>query len=1199
MPNRNTARKHHHTRSVRTIFLLSFLSFALAFAVTATAQVGSATITGTVQDSSGAAVPNAQVTLIDVANQTTRTGTSTKEGFFSFVNLAASNYQATVAASGFTTITRKGIALHIGDQIHLNGLTLKVASDVASVTVTAESTIAPTSTGEQSYTLTSTQIEKLNIEGRSAIELLGLVPGAANTGNFNSNSYQAPVEGFNQNTSAYSVNGNRFDQVQIVSDGSPVTDVQTAGASAVTPNVDMIEESKIQTAAYSSDQPNGPIVVQTETKSGGHDFHGEGYFIARNHVLDDTDWRVKNLGLAKPDDSFYYFGGNIGGPVLIPHTGLNRDKLFFFFGFEKAIQNVQDTLLDVREAIVPTAAERTGDFTNTAYLSELGALNYYQGVQPCTANAISQGYGSSFCTSLTSATISPSAIDPGGSILLNLLPLPNVDPATHGGYNYVSSYVLPEPRHQEILRVDYNINDKNHLSGRYNYEGENVPFPYGLYNNFTLTPYPAGEVSANHSNSISTRLSTTFTSTLTNEATFTLTRLILGTVINNEQAVSRDALKYPYANLYSTGSDIVPNVSFAQSAQSGSLYIRGGDYPAYNTNEQTLVFGDQLSKVLRNHLFKAGIYFERDNFNKRTTGQDNGSVTTSYYNTTFSGAAFPSTGNPFGDLLVGRINSYAQSSANFMADMLLPRIDFFAQDLYQARPKLTLNYGLRVNHIQRWYEQNGRVVIFDPSQYNASGVVGNTSGLVNHATDPSVTLSGAPSLGFQVAFSGGFAYDALGNGKTIVRGGFGTNYYSDPGQNAYSAVQAPPNEQFTTLYGSYTLSQVSSLSTSGLYPTVYGIADQHDTHTPLTYSYNFAVAQAMPAAIHFELAYTGNVSHNLAGYTSQNVVPEGCELYGGIGFPGSGTPYYAPSYAPGTYNDQLCRPYKNLEALSTETHNLSSNFNSLQLTASRQKGFFNFWASYTYGKTLAYNCEDPFDERRCYNPAPFDQSQNFSISYLIHVPSVSKNHLGNHKVVNGILDGWEVSGIEQIATGSPISVAAAPNGLEYDGIHNRTVNFYGVSDAANNYNGGPNFDSRVILGTPDEAAVPTVVCDPRVGLKRGQYFNPSCFRAPTLGTSSTTPAFGSYHLPYIHGPRFQNDELGLFKTFSVKTKQRLEVRAQGFNFLNHPLYSFIQYDPGLYLQYDSYGGLPVNANAGTAAQKLGSRTVQLSAKYYF
>ena len=1174
--------------SIRTPFVLSLLGSCLMLhAGSASAQVGSATITGSVQDPSGASIPGAHVTLTDVPNQTKVTQTTTKDGFFSFVNLAASTYQTTITAPGFGTVTRKNIALHIGDQIHLNGLTLKIASDTSSVTVTAEQEIAPTSTGEQSYTLTSTQIQELNIEGRSAIELLGLVPGAANTGNFNSNSYQAPVEGFNQNTSAYSVNGNRFDQVQIVSDGAPVTDVQTAGASAVTPNVDMVQESKIQTAAYSSDQPNGPIVVQTETKAGGRNFHGEGYAIARNSALDDTDWRVKNLGLAKPADSFYYLGGNIGGPVILPHFNHNRDKLFFFFGYEKAIQNVQDPLLDIRQAIVPTAAERTGDFTDTSYLAELGALNYYQGVQPCT-----NGYSTTWCSS--PGVINPTLIDPAGSKLLNLLPLPNEDPGVHGGYNYVSSYLLPEPRQQEILRMDYDISQKNHLSGRYNHENENVPFPYGLYNNFTLTPYPAEEFSVNHSNALSTRLSTTFTSSLSNEATFTLTRLILGTVITNTQAVSRTTLGYPYPNLYSTGSDLVPNVSFSQSVQAGSLYIRGGDNPPYNTNEQTLVAGDTVSKVLRSHLIKAGIYFERDTFNKRTTGQDNGSVTTSYYNNT-------ATGNPFSDLLVGKINSYSQSSANFMANMVLPRVDFFVEDLWQTSRRLTLNAGVRVDHIQRWYDRNGHDVIFDPTLYNPAGAVGNTSGLVDHATTPSVTFSGAPGLGFQTAFSGGFAYDTFGDGKTVVRGGFGTNYYSDPGQNAYSAVQAPPNEQFTTLYGDYTLAGVAALSTTGQYPTVYGIADQHDTRTPVTYSYNFAVAQVMPADLHLQLAYTGNVSKNLAGYTSQNIVPEGCELYGGNGFPGSlnATSPSTPSYAPGTYNDQLCRPFANLEALSTITHNLSSNFNSAQVTASRQKGFLNYWVSYTWGKTMAYNCEDPFDERRCYNPAPFDQSNNLSVSYLINLPHIGQKYLGNHKFVNGALDGWKISGIEQVASGSPIETTASPSGNEYDGIHNRTLNFYGVSDAANGYNGGPSFDSRVVLGTPDEAAAPTVICDPRQGLKKGQFFNPACFQAPMQGASSTAPALGTYHVPYIHGPHFQNDELGFFKEFNVHEQQKLEIRAQGFNWFNHPNYAFIQYDPNLYLQYDSYGGLPTNAGAGTAEQKLGARSIQLSAKYYF
>jgi hypothetical protein len=1176
---KRTAMTIRRVTAVISCFVLMVM--LLATSTRASAQVGSATITGTVQDSSGAVVPGATVVLTDTQNQTTRTDTSNKAGFFSFVNLSASTYQAKVSATGFNSLVRKGIELHIGDQINLPALTLGVSGTSATVTVTAQDAIAPTTSGEQSYTLTSEQIDKLNIEGRSAIELLGLVPGAANAGNFNSSSYQSQTEGFEQNTSAFSVNGNRFDQVQIVSDGAPVTDVNTSGASAVTPNVDMIAESKIQTSAYASDQPNGPIVVQTETKAGGKQFHGEGYFTVRNHALDDTDWRVKHLGLPKSQDSYYYPGFNIGGPVLIPGTGFNKDrnKLFFFFGFEYADQHVQDPTLDIREAIVPTAAERTGDFTDTAYLSELGSLNYYQGVQPCT-----NGYATYFCS--TPGTIAPGEIDPGGKILINLLPLPNLDPATSGGYNYVSSFVLSQPRNQETLRMDYDINAKNHLSGRYNHEAESVPYPYGLYNTFTLTPYPASQSSQNHSNSITGRLSTTINSSLTNEFNATDTRLILGTQISNESAVSRTALQYPYANLYSTGSDIVPNVSFSQSPQAGSLYLKGGEYPPFATGEQTLVFGDTVSKVLHNHLIKAGVYYERDSFNNRTAGQDNASVTTSYYNESSS------TGNPFADLLVGAINSYSQSSSNIMAHMLLHRFDFFAEDIWQASPKLTVNYGVRVNHIGRWYDELGRDVIFDPSQYDPTAAVGSTSGLVDHAIDPSVSLSGTAPIGFKAAASGGFAYDFFGNGHTVLRGGVGTNYYTDPGNNAFSATQAPPNVNFTTIYAATSLSAVSALSTAGQYPTVYGIADQHDSKLPVTYSYNLAVVQQLPAGMNFQLAYTGNASRNLVGYTAQNLVPEGCELPGGTG--------QAIGYAPGTYNDQLCRPYSNLEALSTEVHNLNSYFNSLQATASRQKGFFNFWLTYTYGKTLAYNCEDPFDMHRCYNPAPFDQSQAINISYLIKLPSVSAKHLGNHKVVNGVLDGWEISGIESYASGSPIEVAGNPQGLEYDGFHNRTINFSGISDAANNYSGGPNFDSRVILGTPDEAAAPTLVCDPRKGLKSGQFFNPSCFRAPVLGTSSTSPAIGDYNIPYLHGPRFQNDEIGLFKTFQFKGHQHLEVRAEGFNFANHPLYSFIQYDPNLYLHYDTYGGLPTTDNSpGTAETKLGARVIQFASKFYF
>jgi len=1176
-----------HAVKLRAFFVAWLFGVFLCAAANVNAQVGQGTVTGTVYDSSGALVADATVVLTDTDNGTSRSAKSDGRGYFSFVNLTAATYSVEIDVSGFAPMKRTAIEVHIADQIEIKNIVLKPLSVSQTVTVEATQDVVPTTSGEQSYTLDAKEIQNLNIEGRSAIELLGLIPGAANAGNFNSDRYQAPVAGFGQNASAFSVNGNRFDQIAIVSDGSPVTDVQTAGASAVTPNSDMIEELTVQTAAFSSEQPNGPVVVQTETKSGGRDFHGEVYFTARNHALDDTDSRVKSLQLAKPNDSFYYPGFTIGGPVLLPGTEFNRhrDKLFFFFGFEKDIQNVQDPLLDIREAVVPTADQRTGNFSDAAYMASLQNAAYYTGTTPCIAP-----YNTAYCSA--PGIINSADIDPGGKALLNLFPLPNANPAVTGGYNYISSYVLSQPRDQELLRVDYNISDRNHISAHYNHEGEQVPFPYGYFDNFTLSPYPASPTTNNHSNSVTANLATSFGPTLTNELSFTLTRLVYGFALQDQSAVLSSAVGYPYSGLYPNATGLVPNVQFGGgNAGAGSIYLPAGFYPNYKSGQQIFNVSDSVSKVIANHVVKVGVYFARQSFNKLTQGNNNGTIgTEEYYDDSYL------TGNSFADLLVGEIGSYSQSTANIMAHMVQRRTDFFIQDTWKATKRLTLNYGLRVDHIGWWYDSEGRMVVFDPALYNPSAPISDATGLVNHATDPSVPRSGSQPAGFQPAPSGGFAYDIFGTGKTIVRGGAGTNYYIDPGQNAYSALQAPPNETFSpTFYASsqpFTLANLSTeLANSGNVPNVYGIADQHDSHVPVTYSYNLSVGQALSHSFRIEASYTGNTSRHLLGYNLQNFVPEGCELLGGVG--------QAIGYNPGNYNDQLCRPYANLDSLSTEEHNLNSSFNSAQITASYPQGPINFWVTYTFGKTLADNCENPFDEHRCYGPAPFDQSQALNISYFIKLPALGYKYFGENKVAKAFLDGWQISGIESFASGSPLDISGATNGNEYDGFHNRTINFYGVGDATNGYN-SPNFDSRVIVGTPDEAAVPTLVCNPAKNLKPGQYFNPDCFQAPTPGANSTSPSLGTYNIPYIHGPRFENDEIGVFKNFKMSEAKNLQIRAQAFDFLNRALPTFIQYDSNLYLHYDAYGALPVNAStAGIPTTKIGARTIQLSAKFYF
>jgi hypothetical protein len=1148
-------------------------------------QAGSATLSATVQDSTGAVIPSAKVTLIQESSKVERTAIADKSGMFIFVAIPAANYDVIVNAPGFRPVRHNGIAVHINDQVNLPNIVLSVAGNDVSVSVTTESAeITPTTSGEQSYTLSSQQIQNLNIESRSAIELLDLIPGAANTGNF-TGTYNRQQAGFGQNSSTYTINGNRFDQVQIVSDGASVTDVNTAGAAAVTPNIDMISEAKVETSAFSSVEPNGPIVFETQTKSGGSAYHGEAYFTARNHIFDATDAYNKELGLPKAQSSFYYPGVNIGGPVVFPHSQFNKnhDKLFFFAATEITQQHVD---LGAQGAVVPTALMRTGVFntTETSALAGSSYRHYYQSNQPCAYGYSSYYY---YCSGV--GVINPSNIDKGGQILLSdLMPLPNTNPLLNGnGYNLVTDLVTSDPRNQENIKLDYAINQRTHLSGRFNHENENVPAPYGPYNtiNFATIPYPAAQEGRNASNSLNVNLANTISQTLTNELSVAYTRFSLGITLGNEAAVSRTAAAYPYANVY-PGSDILPNVSFTNTA---GPYLPGGEVPPFSTVQNTTTINDGFTKELGNHLLRFGFYDVFATYNNLTTGNDNGTV-----ESTAATYVTGSTGNEFSDLLIGQISGYAQSSQNIMAHMVNKRFDFYAEDTWKASSRLTINYGARLDHIAWWYDKNGLIAVFNPAAYSASAAVTAYSGMQDRATNSAIPISGAPPLHFQFAPSAGFAYNLDSRGDTVIRGGAGTNYYVDPGINAYSAVGAPPNLKVFSYYtGSntpLTLAGVSSINPASNPGVVYGSADPTDHGPAVTYSWNLAVSHVFPAAIHLETSYVGDTTRHLNGYSATNLVPLGSETTAA-----DGGPYFG-----GNYYQQLYRPYNSFSDIDLNEHNLGSNYHSLQVTASRAKGWFNSWLTYTFGKALGDICEDTFVHQNCYSIIPFDRSQAINYSYYIILPNVSAKYLGDHAVGNGILDGWKISGIEQYGSGTPFTDVpqGGANHNEYSG--NQVIGIYGsypanaVPASAAYGTTSVSISNDSVTGTPDESAVPFVTCDPRKNLKPHQYFNPSCFSAPYEGHN------GAFRLPYIHGPSYFNDELGLFKDFKIHETNKLEIRVQGFDFLNRSQDKYQQYDSSLYLGFATINAPPTNTSTGgVTTTRTGHRTVQLAAKYYF
>lgn len=1124
------------------LFVVVLLGTSLAFG-----QGGTATVIGSVYDPTGAVIPGAQVQLINQATGVPRVTTSDGRGFFSFVGVVPGTYDLAASARGFQPLKRQGISVHINDQLDLTDLVLKVGGTSQTVEVTeAAQEVTPTTSGEKSYTITAKQVENLSIIGRNTIELFKIIPGANNTGGWNGQ-YSGEVASFNTGVGAHTVNGVRFDAVAVVSDGGATIDTGANSGSAVTPNVEFVQEAKVETSSFSAENPFGPVVMANQTKSGSKDFHGSAYYSLRDSALNANDWQNNANGVAKPGSRFQYPGFTIGGPVLIPGTNFNkkRDKLFFFGGFEWQRQDVD---LGLKRAVVPTDAMRAGDFSDTAYLSSLtGSFVKAPVCQGATLPA--------YCSSVGHI----GAIDPGGAILMGLYPHANANPATTGGFNYVEDLVNPQPRAQQLVKLDYHISNNNVFSARYNHEAETLPYPYGLWQSWPNVQYPGGVLGNNWAHSVATNLTSAPTSTLTNQLAFSITYLNYNNTLSKPQAVSASALHYPYAGYYNNGLDLVPNIDATAGSGIDSIDNRGGMVPSLRAPKWTTTVYDTVSKMVGTHLFKVGLYVDRVTSYQATTALDQGAITLADWGTY--------TGNGYADLLTGHIAMWTQSTKNVIADMASNRFDGFVQDTWKIGRRVTLNYGTRVGHIGWWYDRNGNIAVLDPSKYDPNAPLSAYSGLFTHARNSSTPDSGFKPTGVQFSPQVGLAWDPTGSGNTVIRGGFGMNYFREEAVNSANLVQNPP--LLATGYFAPSGLTLATVGNSTTAPTNYlNVAAMNDDELPRTYSYNLTVARKLPFATNLEAAYVGNRSTHLVGWPNINAVPEGAES--NIGWPG-------------TWDDPTYRPYATYGAgIWATSHVLKSSYDSLQVTANRQTGRINYWISYAFSKALGTNNADAFDLNRYYGPLPFDRTQSLKLAYNINLPDVSKNHLGNHAMLNGMLDGWQVSGVTEFTSGAPTVFVADFPGASY-------IKMQGVNNVAWGQLG-----SRFIVGTPDENSVPLVICDPTANLGPHQIFNASCFQAPTRGHN------GTYRPPYMHGPWYNNSDLSLFKNFKMAESRNLQVRAEMFNFLNHPLWTFINNDPALNLYYSNYGATPDNTStAGVMTNKTGHRIVQIAIKFTF
>ncbi len=1161
--------------------LVLALALLILPAANLSAQSIYATLTGVVSDQSAAVVPGATVKLTNEQSGSVRDTVTNSDGYFTFASVAVGNftYKLTVGASGFVTYSASGVAITAGEKRNVN-VTLQIGNATQTVEVTGVAdSIVPVDSGEKSETFTTAQLQNYIQVGSNAAEFIKIMPGfSISNGTSNRANYTGQVIGINANgdagsqsplNNAYAYNGLPGNSLDILADGAHASDPGCDCDTPVNPNSDMISEFKVMTSNFSAENQKGPALVSTVAKSGGSEFHGSGFFYARNYTLNANDAYFNATGTPQPQNKYYYPGGTLGGPVLIPGTNFNknRNKLFFFTGFEYFYQVLDTGLL---QATVPTAGMLTGNFS-PAEIAKLGNIDA-SGVAPGALTAAAQA-------KFPGGMIPTNQMDPNMLALMKLYPQANANPNLTGGFNYLQSEIFNQNNIQWMSRVDYNISDNTKLFVRYNLQRETQQFPVGLWwRNGDQVPYPTPVQGLNKSDSVTASLTHVFSPSMTNEFVFGYTYIGFPNVFENPALVNRTKVGYTYPGLYNNGVAQIPSFGGNGGSGEAALVFNPGGFEAGGATSGLYAdkwmpsLSDTLTKVVATHTLKFGGFWEWIRNAQPANNNTNGQLQFYTPNNPFT------YGNAYADMVTGNLTQYNETSFNRINDISYNTYEFFGQDDWKVTKRLTVNFGLRITHFQPWIDRLGYgYSIFNYANYSSTCTPSQYCGFEWHKRDPNVPIGGFPTRTafYQPRF--GLAYDLFGAGNTVLRGGWGRYYYHagqfTNGLDVAAGVQTTTVSPSTIGGVPLFASALSSIPFASQALSPFAV-DSTDNKQPYTDSYSFTISQRMPWSSLLEVAYVGNQTHDIPssgnggslGFNTLNLnlVPVGAMLSSNNG-----------GADPNKLNANAFRPLQGFSDLYVATNNGWANYNSVQATWVRTKGRYTLNLNYTFSKALGIvNFYDQFNLGDNYGVLPTNRTSVFNAAYSIELGDHSKERL-----LGALVNGWQLSGITQIESGANLTGLSGEN----FGMNLNNATLPGTTDLISNVS---------VLGTPDIALHPILTCNPASGLAAHQYINGNCFAMPNqVGQNGPTI------LPAIYGPAFFNSDLALFKNFAITESKKLQFRVDGYNFLNHPLYSFT--GSNLSLAFNPATGQVNNPDFGLTTNKVGFRVIQLAVKFMF
>ncbi len=1134
-------------KSIRalTLFFLG-LGFALAQAVTGG-------MFGSVTDSSGSVVQQAEIKLVSITTGAQRLVQTSHSGEFVIDGLEPGEYSITVNAPGFKTLERRGIQLSPSDRLGLGNLSLEVGAIDQHVTVMAEGATVQTASGERSSFISAVQTEELPVYGRTVTSLVTISPGVVD-----------PVGAQTRNLAGtnavdFNVAGSRTTANNFSVDGITLSAVGGAANGTFMPSMEAISEVKVLTSNYQAEYGRlSGSDVQMVTKSGTRQFHGTAMYYGRNEDLNANNFFSNLQGIARPVNRFNAVTYNIGGPVWVPaKLSPIHNKIFFFWNQEFLPQKSTSALM---YDTMPTVQQRAGDFSQTLSGGKLLPI-----IDPNTGVAFPGNI------------VPVSRIDPNGLALLNVFPMPNSSNST--AYNYVTQTATTTPVKLATLKLDFNARPSDVLSvtltgdwqtatGGINAGSNGITLNFPLVT--SMVTQTNGDMAAGHYTHI-------FSPTTINELMFGYaqdygpTDSFPGNALANLQ---RNTYGFNAGQLgpASNPLNILPGVTFAGISDPPNVTY-DGRFP-YDLTRYVTDVSDKVTHILGAHTIKAGITYER-------MRQYDGNWATNF-NGLFdfqSNANNPlNTGYAFSNAVLGIFNTYTEATSHPYSLIVSNGTDLFVSDTWRVTKKLTLDYGLRISWYQPFHNYKGEMAGFVPSMYNPSQAVqlirpalvggksvgvnpvngqvypsalvgfiapgtGNvTNGMVIPANTPGYPTALSNNMGPLFAPRLGFAYDPFGDGKTAIRGGWGIFYNRPLGTNSAAEYSYPLVQTPLVEYATMSTFQ----STQGFVSPPSVIAYERNLKAPTVMNMSLSIQRRIGFSTVVDVAYVGSLGRHLSWAENLEPIPLGAQQ----------NPANANPAAPGTpLPNAFLVPIQGYSAIAYDADDGTSNYHSLQITANRRfSRSVQFGLAYTWSKAMdwadtdfaAVNNAVPASLFRAWNYglASFDRTNTLKLNWLWDVPKWKSAIAPVRAVVND----WHVNGIASFQSGAPLLIGF-------------------TQSTATNITGTPSVAARIaVIGDPNQ--VPS-------GSGPLQAINPAAFAVPANGT------LGDPSKTLVRGPGLENWDISLVKGIPIQEKIQLQLRVEMYNAFNHTQFSTI----GQTANFNP-AGVQTTANFGqyTAAQ---------------